>query len=183
MRTSDLDRIHKLLSNHNIPEDLLIVRLSSRAKRLLFKSSFRKGVEIIIPHSADPSWVADMIQKRIQWIRQAQYHVREGRSQINPSQINLKALGETWSVNIEKIDGVGQGLSAIGKHSLLVGKDPKDLFHVARELQGWFHQKARNSLIPWLASLADDRGLRFNKVYVKNQTSLWGSCSRKRNIN
>ena len=113
MRTSDLDRIHKLLSNHNIPDDLLIVRLSSRAKRLLFKSSFRKGVELIIPHSADPSWVADMTQKRIQWIRQAQYHVREGRSQINPSQINLKALGETWSVNIEKIDGVGHGLSVI----------------------------------------------------------------------
>jgi hypothetical protein len=110
-------------------------------------------------------------------------HVREGRSQINPTQFDLKALGETWSVDFEKVDEVRNGLLVSGEHTLTVGEDPKDVFHVARKLQGWFHQKARASLIPWLASLADGRGLRFNKTYVKNQTSLWGSCSNKRNIN
>jgi predicted metal-dependent hydrolase len=183
MRTSDLAAIHEILFKHAILDDLVAVRLSSKAKRLLFKSSFKKGVEIVIPLSADSSWVADMTQNRIPWIRQAQQHVREGRSQINPTQIDLKALCETWSVDFNKVDAVRHGLLVNGERSLLVGEDPKDIFHVARKLQGWFHQRARASLIPWLASLADSRELRFNKVYVKNQTSLWGSCSRKRNIN
>ena len=180
---SDLGAIHQLLLRHAVPDDLVVVRLSSRAKRLLFKSSIKKGVEIVIPLGADSSWVADMTQNRIPWIRSAQQHVREGRSQINPTQIDLKALGETWSVDFEKVDEVRNGLLVSGERTLTVGEDPKDVFHVARKLQGWFHQKARASLIPWLASLADGRGLRFNKTYVKNQTSLWGSCSKKRNIN
>ena len=183
MHSSDLGAIHKLLFRHAVPDGLVVVRLSSRAKRLLFKSSIKKGVEIVIPHGADLSWVADMTQNRIPWIRSAQQHVREGRSQINPTQIDLKALGETWSVDFEKVDEVRNGLLVSGERTLTVGEDPKDVFHVARKLQGWFHQKARASLIPWLASLADGRGLRFNKTYVKNQTSLWGSCSKKRNIN
>ena len=183
MRASDLGAIHKLLSKHAVCEDLVVLRLSSRAKRLLFKSSVKKGVEIVIPHGANSSWVLEMTQKRIPWIRSAQQHVREGRSHLNPTHIDLKSLGETWSVDYVKIDDIPKGLLDNGSHTLTVGVDPKDVFYTARKLQGWFHQKARASLLPWLAYLAEDRGLGFNKTYVKNQVSLWGSCSKKRNIN
>ena len=47
--TSDLSPIHELLSKHAVPEDLVVVRVSSRAKRLIFKSSLKKGVEIVVP--------------------------------------------------------------------------------------------------------------------------------------
>ena len=183
MPTLDLGAIHEILFRHAVPDDLVVVRLSSRAKRLVFKWSVKKGVEIVIPHGADSSWVAEMTQNRIPWIRSAQQFVREGRSQLNPTRIDLKALGETWSADYVSVDEIRNGLLVSGERTLTVGEDPKDVFHVARKLQGWFHQKARASLIPWLASLADGRGLRFNKTYVKNQTSLWGSCSKKRNIN
>ena len=45
MPTPDLSPIHKLLSKHAVPDDLVVVRLSSRAKRLIFKShrSRRRG--------------------------------------------------------------------------------------------------------------------------------------------
>ena len=183
MPTSDLSQIHKLLSNHAVSDDLIVVRLSARAKRLIFKSSVKKGVEIVVPHGADSSWVAEMTENRIPWIKIAQQHVREGRGQLNPREINLKALGETWSVDYVSVDEIRNGLLVSGEHTLTVGVDPGDVFCVARKLQWWFHQKARASLLPWLASLAEDRGLRFTKTYVKNQVSLWGSCSKKRNIN
>ena len=183
MPTLDLGAIHKLLLRHAVSDDLVVVRLSSRAKRLIFKWSVKKGVEIVIPHGADSSWVAEMTQNRIPWIRSAQQLVREGRSQLNPMRIDLKALGETWSVDYVSVDEIRNGLLVSGQHTLTVGVDPGDVFCVARKLQWWFHQKARASLLPWLASLAEDRGLRFTKTYVKNQVSLWGSCSKKRNIN
>ena len=41
--TLDLGAIHKLLLNHAVSDDLVVVRLSSRAKRLIFKSSVKKG--------------------------------------------------------------------------------------------------------------------------------------------
>jgi len=91
MPTPDLSQIHKLLSNHAVPDDLIVVRLSARAKRLIFKSSLKKGVEIVVPHGAASSWVAEMTENRIPWIKTAQQHVREGRSQLNPTQSALKA--------------------------------------------------------------------------------------------
>ena len=48
MPTPDLNPVHKLLSKHVVSEDLIVVRLSARAKRLIFKSSVKKGVEILI---------------------------------------------------------------------------------------------------------------------------------------
>ena len=64
MPTPDLSQIHKLLSKHAVPDDLVVVRSSSRAKRLIFKSSVKKGVEIVVPHGADSSWVAEMTENR-----------------------------------------------------------------------------------------------------------------------
>jgi len=168
----DLTAIHKLLSKHAVPDDLIVVRLSARAKRLIFKSSVKKGVEIVVPHGAASSWVVEMTENRIPWIKTAQQHVREGRSQLNPTHIDLKALGETWSVDYARVDEIPKGLLVNGQHTLTVGVDPRDVFYGARKLQGWFHQKARASLLPWLASLAEDRELRFKKTYVKNQVSL-----------
>ena len=91
MPTPDLNPVHKLLSKHDVSEDLIVVRLSARAKRLIFKSSVRKGVEIVVPHGAASSWVVEMTQNRIPWIKTAQQHVREGWSQLNPTQSALKA--------------------------------------------------------------------------------------------
>ncbi len=65
MHISDLGAIHKLLSKHAVPDDLVVVRLSARAKRLIFKSSVKKGVEIVVPHGADSSWIAEMTENRV----------------------------------------------------------------------------------------------------------------------
>ena len=61
----DLRPVHRLLNKHAVPDDLVVVRLSSRAKRLIFKSSVIKGVEIVVPHRAGLSWVAEMVENRI----------------------------------------------------------------------------------------------------------------------
>ena len=65
MPTPDLSPIHKLLSERAVREDLVVVRLSARAKRLIFKSSVKKGVEIVIPRGADSSWIAEMTENRV----------------------------------------------------------------------------------------------------------------------
>ena len=46
----DLRPVRRLLNKHAVPGDLVVVRLSSRAERLIFKSSVIKGVEIVVPH-------------------------------------------------------------------------------------------------------------------------------------
>jgi len=107
--TPDLRPVHRILNKHAVSNDLVVVRLSTRAKRLIFKSSVVKGVEIVVPHGAGSSWVAEMVENIIPWIKSAEQHVKEGRGQLNPTHINLKALGETWSVDYGSVDEVPKG--------------------------------------------------------------------------
>lgn len=44
-------------------------------------------------------------------------------------------------------------------------------------------QKARQILTTRLCALADRYGFKFNKIFLRNQKSRWGSCSAKNNIN
>ncbi len=43
--------------------------------------------------------------------------------------------------------------------------------------------EAKAWLVPRLAQLASEHGFRYNKVFIKNNVSNWGSCSTKGNIN
>ena len=43
--------------------------------------------------------------------------------------------------------------------------------------------QARDILVRRLESLADRHGFTFNRIFVRNQRTRWGSCSRKNNIN
>ena len=182
MTPSGLSAVRNLLSSHALSDDSVSVRLSSRAKRLIFKSSVAKGVEIVVPRSANLRWVTDNVENRIPWIRNAHQIVEEGRGQLNPREIDLRALGETWAVNHSRLDEMRGGLVVSGDRILTVVAAPGDIFYVARNLQKWLHQRARASLLPWLESLAEHRGLSFNRAGVRNQVSRWGSCSQKRNI-
>jgi predicted metal-dependent hydrolase len=172
--------IYRVLKDNKIDLDLIGVRLSSRAKRLIYKSSLLKGVEIVVPKNADLSRVAKITEARITWIRNEQRKVIEGRSQLKPDRIEFNALGENWTLKyVPKDNRLFEGDNC----SLTLGLNTDDIFYSARKLQNWFQNKARETLIPWITLLAENRGLSFNRVFIKNQTSLWGSCSAKRNIN
>ena len=44
-------------------------------------------------------------------------------------------------------------------------------------------QESRRILINRLNELADQYGFSFNRVFIRNQATLWGSCSARNNIN
>lgn len=54
-------------------------------------------------------------------------------------------------------------------------EDPSEIETVRR--------KAKNILLPEIEELANKYGFRYNKVFIKNNRTNWGSCSVKGNIN
>ena len=182
-RTSILDQILENLPQNIRSDDLLCLRISSRARRLIFNSSLVTGVEIVIPSGASRSWVIEMVKKRIHWIRDSQARIRKHRTEINPKEVNLKSMEENWEIYQFTSNNLRDGFSIIGEYKLLIGLDLEDFFSVARNLQYWLNQKAKDFLIPWAYSLAEQRNLQFNRVSIKNQKTRWGSCSEKGNIN
>jgi predicted metal-dependent hydrolase len=96
--------------------------------------------------------------------------------------IELKALNETWTVNYLPLASKTVKLMANLSHQLtLIG----DLTHEARclqKLRAWLQQKAKAVLYPQLVALAQETGLSFNQMVIRNNTTRWGSCSSEKNI-
>ena len=57
LTSSDLAAVEQLLSSHSVPADLVTVKSNPRAKRLIFKASLKKGVEIIVQKDKDSLWI------------------------------------------------------------------------------------------------------------------------------
>ncbi len=54
---------------------------------------------------------------------------------------------------------------------------------ILKKRAGMDRVTAKKKLVERLNALTDKHGLSYNKVFVKNQKTIWGSCSTKNNIN
>ena len=57
----------------------------------------------------------------------------------------------------------------------------QELIHSS--LKKWYKKKFREVAIPRLTYFADQYNLSVNQVRIKEQKTLWGSCSSRNNIN
>ncbi len=87
------------------------------------------------------------------------------------------------NVSFDKAEKVAQLKAGWIKKHL----DQMKLFELkAAELKKNNHinqEKAKKRLVKRLNELSEKHGLTYNKVFVKNQKTRWGSCSEKNNIN
>ena len=88
-----------------------------------------------------------------------------------------------YSVSFDKAEKVAQSKAGWIKKHL----DQMKLFEQeATELKKNNHinrEKSKKRLVKRLNELSEKHGLTYNKVFVKNQKTRWGSCSGKNNIN
>ena len=159
------------------------VRESSRAKRVIIKVWASSQVEVVVPTGFDHSRLAEILQQRAEWITDKRKNFREMKRKLKPKTINLKAVAQVWRVRYID-DGSGKLSMQEGPGSTLTVSGPvDDAALVARALNSWLHRKARTILGEWLVTLSHDLSLPFNRMTIRRQKTLWGSCSRRGNIN
>ncbi|MDY6250268.1 MAG: M48 family metallopeptidase [Bacteroidaceae bacterium] len=61
--------------------------------------------------------------------------------------------------------------------------NPRHMLWANVVLKNTLREQARRVIAPRLRQLAAEYGLAFNRVYIKDVVSRWGSCSSARNIN
>lgn len=158
------------------------VRVSRRARFLQIEVTPLHGVEVIVPPSQSRRRIASFVARNRGWIAEAWAEVSalfpgEVGSHV-PEAIDLRALGEHWSVQAE----LGhEHLALRPVDGRLVIQAP-DATSACRALQRWIAQRARGEFLPMLAELSVATGLRYRKVQVRGQRTLWGSCSTRGTI-
>jgi predicted metal-dependent hydrolase len=166
----------------------IILRSSTRARRLILRFLNADTLELVLPDGARPKQVADFLVKNAAWIREArerQAACPEERGLGLPSRIHLPAIQELWQV---------QGIFAQGTTKVrLTERPPSRLLELhgsidqphlwSALLQTWLKNKANLVLVPWLERIANRTGLDYRRVTVRLQRSRWGSCSSRQHIN
>ena len=169
------------LSEENI--ELFSVRHSNKAKRIIFKSSVRIGFEVVLPVLHEDNWVLEIVAERKSKIEGHISEIRDSRRKLKPKSIALPTTGHSWRVTYKEINDKKSVVITETSTTLEIPGYHEDVFHVPMLLQKWLHEKAFEYLPTRLENISTTHGLYYNKVKIKRQKTLWGSCSIKRNIN
>ena len=160
-----------------------VVRESSRAKRVIIKVKMSSDVEVVVPTGFPTNRLPEILNKRAEWIAVQRKKFRERKRTLRPKRIALTAIGQTWTVQYISSPVKGLTLEERDDMSLILTGHVDDLKLVVKALNAWIHKQARSALGRWLSELSDELAIPFNKLTVRRQRTLWGSCSAKKNIN
>ncbi len=160
------------------------VRRSSRARhvRLVVTAD---GLEVVVPQNFSVSRdLEPLLESKKDWIAKATEKVA-ARARVKeeskglPGTIDLRALGEAWQV---KAAPLARERLIVKEGTITLTSDFSENEAIIT-LRRWLLMKGRIHLPPLLIRASADHGFLVSGVAVREQKSLWGSCSSRGSIN
>lgn len=165
------------------------LRTSARAKRIFLSISARRGLEIVLPlRKNHPAKAIDtlLLEKR-SWIEK---HLCLLKTETLPSKplekpylLNLPAIQQIFFFSYERNNKKHLKIkpSTSNNHFLITGPID-DLPKVFALLCKWLRVLAAKFFEPMLYPLSLEMGLQYQKLHIRSQTTLWGSCNTRGRI-
>lgn len=164
--------------------DGLVLRRSSRARRLALRVFPHGLVEVVAPLRAGRRSIEDFVREHAEWIDRVRGGYRAQQADpglLLPREIHLAALAECWTVTCTTGSARIRSEPATGGGSITL-RGPDDDQWRRQRLRAWLMGRARATLVPWLAAVSAETGLAHAGVSVRRQRSRWGSCSARGTI-
>jgi len=161
------------------------LRISKKARHVHLKIRPDRGLEIIVPiRQQQRVIIADLLNEKKDWIEKHLSLLEKPVPKLITT-MPLRAIEQTW--HIEYMQTIKKRL----QHSIRIGTtantlilygDVSDIERTHIWLRTWLKQMANTYLVSWLEDLSIKHQLPFNEASVRFQQTLWGSCTRQKNI-
>jgi len=165
-----------------------IVRRSAKARHARLVASPRDGLVVVVPRRFNLGLIPELVAERADWAERALRRIESERASImaepttRPARLELRAIGEEWSVDYldERVGRVS--VRAIGERALRVSGANADEEAIAGALCRWLTGRGRAVVPTWVERLADRHAIEVTGITIRAQRSRWASCSNEGRI-
>ena len=150
-----------------------------RSKRKTLSISINENAKLIVraPKRISDQKIQDFINEKENWITKNQSLIKARAEDTAKDKNMLLYLGTLFPL---KTDNDAKKISFNGEE-FLAGLQNKEKTN--KSLKTWYKNKFKEVAVPRLFYFAEKHNLQVNQVRIKEQKTLWGSCSSRNNIN
>ena len=151
-----------------------------RSKRKTLSLTIDENAELVIraPLRLSIKKIQDFINEKENWINRKQAIIQNQIKDVTSNQNKLLYLGSLFPININQ--SATKDLMFTGEEFIANSIEPNPL---SLSIKKWYKKKFREIAIPRVTYFAEQHNLMVNQIRIKNQKTMWGSCSSKNNIN
>ena len=149
-----------------------------RSKRRTLALQINNNAELIVraPFSMNFNKIDDFIAKKANWIDKTKQKINKQLTKDTCNEVYY--LGIKYNLIIVK--NLTEELIFDGKNFYL---DEQQQIHKTYIFNTWYQEQFVKIAVPIIQNYAKKHKLIYNKLTIKNQKTIWGSCSAKNNIN
>jgi predicted metal-dependent hydrolase len=153
-----------------------------RSNRKTLSLSINENADLVVraPHRVSYDEIQKFISEKSAWINNKQRLIKaqleDNKNQHSSGQYLY--LGSLYPITI---DNSNVGPISFNGHIFTITNVNRERIRLA--LKSWYKKRFIEVALPRLSYFSDKHKLKVNQVRVKEQKTLWGSCSSKNNIN
>lgn len=162
-----------------------------KIKNVIFRITLGGEVLISAPYNVKISYIHDIILNKSDWLTENMKKVKQAtlNSFESTDFQKIKYLGVEYLVEINEDPLIKSTMLKVEEKKLLIKLNPqinskasnKELLKV--EVISWYKERAKEIFLDRTSFYCHSLGVDFNMIRIKNQKTIWGSCSWKNNIN
>lgn len=148
------------------------------------------GVRVSSPKNIDDKLIKDFIRDKQEWIQEKVRKYNLLKDKISKKDLvngeQLPYIGRSILLTVKETK-TGAGIDLKGGSLILAvkkGLSPRERRREIRsKLELWYREQARKTICERLEYYKKRLGVEYNSFRIKEQKTLWGSCSSKKNLN
>jgi predicted metal-dependent hydrolase len=156
----------------------ILVRENARAKRYKITLDSRHGIVLTVPKSGNWRDAEKFLHAQRNWLAARQHHIAERKLIANGEIIPLRGM-ETKIVGTGKVRGTPE--LEPGTPTILHMPGAKE--HIGRRTVDWLKSEAKTELTLRSHIHAQNLGVTYKTISMRDQSTRWGSCSSKGALN